>query len=246
MIDIDKLHKSFNHRNVLNGVNLQVDKGEITAIIGRSGVGKSVLLKHISGLVRPDSGTITVDGVDVTNLRGKGLQRFRERLGFLFQGGALFDSMSVFENVAFPLREKKQLEESKIKESVYEVLNHVGMYEEGEKYPAELSGGMQKRAALARALISNPEIMLFDEPTTGLDPIIVNNVFHYIKSTHQQLAFTGIIVTHKIPKIFSIVQKVALLSKGVIVATGTPDEIQSSDDPAVQYFLTGGERGTIN
>jgi phospholipid/cholesterol/gamma-HCH transport system ATP-binding protein len=231
---------------VLNGVSLRVEKGEIIAIIGGSGVGKSVLLKHITGLIRPDRGSISVDGRDVTDLRGKGLQQYRERLGFLFQGGALFDSMTVFENVAFPLREKTRLPENEIKELVNEKLGHVGMHDEGEKYPAELSGGMKKRAALARALISNPEIMLFDEPTTGLDPIIVNNVFQYIKSTHQEHGFTGIIVTHKIPKIFSVVQKVALLSKGVIVATGTPEEIQSSDNPAVQYFLTGGERGTIN
>ena len=246
MIDIDKIHKSFNHRDVLNGVSLRVKKGELLAIIGGSGVGKSVLLKHISGLIRPDSGTISVDGSDVTDLRGKGLQKYRERLGFLFQGGALFDSLNVFENVAFPLREKTRLPENNIKELVHEKLGHVGLQDEGEKYPAELSGGMKKRAALARALISNPEIMLFDEPTTGLDPIIVNNVFQYIKSTHQELGFTGIIVTHKIPKIFSVVQKVALLNKGVIVATGTPEEIQSSDSPAVQYFLSGGESGTNN
>ena len=244
MIEINNIHKSFNYRDVLNGVSLKVKKGEIIAIIGGSGVGKSVLLKHITGLIRPDSGTITVDGVDVTNLRGKELQKYRERLGFLFQSGALFDSMSVYDNVAFPLREKTGLPENKINESVSEMLGHVGMNGEGDKYPAELSGGMKKRAALARALITSPEIMLFDEPTTGLDPVIVNNVFQYIKSTHNDLGFTGIIVTHKIPKIFDIVQKVALLSKGVIVTAGTPDEIQKSDNPAVQYFLTGGERGT--
>ena len=246
MIVVEDIYKSFNHRPVLQGLSLRVEKGDILAVIGGSGAGKSVFLKHITGLIRPDRGTIAVDGLQISHLRGKGLQTYRERLGFLFQGGALFDSMTVFENVAFPLREKKRLPENQIRESVYEKLAHVGLQEEGEKYPAELSGGMRKRAALARALITNPEIMLFDEPTTGLDPIIVNNVFQYIKSTHQEHGFTGIIVTHKIPKIFSVVQKVALLSKGAIVATGTSDEIQSSDNPAVQYFLTGGERGTNN
>jgi phospholipid/cholesterol/gamma-HCH transport system ATP-binding protein len=246
MIEINNLYKSFNHRHVLNGVSMKVEKGEITAIIGGSGVGKSVLLKHITGLIRPDSGTINVDGMDVTKVRGKELQKYRERLGFLFQGGALFDSMNVYDNVAFPLREKTGLPDKKIKQSVTEMLQHVGMNGEGDKYPAELSGGMKKRAALARALITRPEIMLFDEPTTGLDPVIVNNVFQYIKSTHDELGFTGIIVTHKIPKIFTIVQKVALLSKGAIVAAGTPDDIQKSDNPTVQYFLTGGERGTVN
>ena len=243
MIEIENIYKSFNHRGVLNGVSLTVQKGEILAVIGGSGVGKSVLLKHITGLIRPDRGTIKVDGQDVTMLRGKPLVRYRERVGFLFQGGALFDSMTVFENVAFPLREKTKLPEKKIRESVYDILGHVGMQDDGEKFPAELSGGMQKRAALARALITNPEIMLFDEPTTGLDPIIDNSVFKYIRSTHQQIGFTGIIVTHKIPKIFTLVQKVALLSKGVIVATGTPDEVRQSTDPRVEYFLSGGETG---
>ena len=224
MIEIKDIHKSFNHRGVLNGVSLTVQKGEILAVIGGSGVGKSVLLKHITGLIRPDRGTITVDGQEVTKLRGKPLVHYRERVGFLFQGGALFDSMTVFE-------------------SVNDILGHVGMQDDGDKYPAELSGGMQKRAALARALITNPEIMLFDEPTTGLDPIIVNSVFKYISSTHQKIGFTGIIVTHKIPKIFAIVQKVALLHKGVIVASGTPDEIRQSTDPVVEYFLSGGESG---
>jgi phospholipid/cholesterol/gamma-HCH transport system ATP-binding protein len=189
MIEIENIHKSFNQRGVLNGVSLTVQKGEILAVIGGSGVGKSVLLKHITGLIRPDCGTITVDGQEVTKLRGKPLVYYRERVGFLFQGGALFDSMTVFENVAFPLREKTKLQEKKIRDSVYDILGHVGMQDDGGKYPAELSGGMQKRAALARALITNPEIMLFDEPTTGLDPIIVNSVFKYIRSTHQQIVF---------------------------------------------------------
>ena len=242
MIRIENLHKSFNHRNVLNGVSLQVEKGEILAVMGGSGVGKSVLLKHISGLIYPDQGRILADGLEVARLRGKALEKYRERLGFLFQGGALFDSMNVYDNVAFPLREKTRLKEKKIREHVHTMLEHVGMQEEGEKYPAELSGGMKKRAALARSLITNPEIMLFDEPTTGLDPIIINSVFTYIKKTHQRLGFTGIIVTHQIPRIFSVVQKVALLSEGVIVASGTPEEIQMSNNPIVQNFLSGGMR----
>jgi len=205
-----------------------------------------VFLKHISGLMRPDRGKIIVDGLEVARMRGKALERYRERLGFLFQGGALFDSMSVYENVAFPLREKTSLKENEIREIVYNMLEHVGMQEEGNKYPAELSGGMKKRAALARALITNPEIMLFDEPTTGLDPIIVNNVFNYIKATHQKLGFTGIIVTHQIPRVFTVVQRVALLSEGIIVASGTAEEIQASDNPIVQYFLSGGVREKTN
>lgn len=243
MITIDNLHKSFNGREVLKGVSLEVARGDIMAVIGGSGAGKSVLLKHIAALMRPDRGTILVDGKAVPGLRGRMLERYRARLGFLFQGGALFDSMTVYENVSFPLREKTRLKEKSIHERVYEMLDHVGMREDGDKYPAELSGGMKKRAALARSLITSPEIMLFDEPTTGLDPVIVNNVFQYITSTHKHLGFTGVIVTHEIPKIFSIVQRVALLRNGTIVAAGTPDEIQRSDNPVLVHFLSGGARG---
>lgn len=246
MIEIENIHKTFNHRNVLKGVSLQVEKGEILAVIGGSGVGKSVLLKHIAALMRPDRGSIIVNNLEVARLKGRALEEYRDHLGYLFQGGALFDSMNVYDNIAFPLREKTRLKEKKISEFVYGMLEKVGMQEEVEKYPAELSGGMKKRAALARALIKNPEIMLFDEPTTGLDPIIVNSVFKYIKMTHQKLGFTGIIVTHQIPRIFSIVQKVALLSEGAIVAAGTPEEIQASDDPVVQNFLSGGIKETTN
>ena len=246
MIEIENIHKSFNHRNVLKGVSLQVEEGEILAVIGGSGVGKSVLLKHISALMRPDLGRIVVNNLEVDRLKGRALEEYRDHLGYLFQGGALFDSMNVYDNIAFPLREKTRLKEKKISEVVYGMLEKVGMKEEVEKYPAELSGGMKKRAALARALIKNPEIMLFDEPTTGLDPIIVNSVFKYIKMTHQKLGFTGIIVTHQIPRIFSIVQKVALLNEGVIVATGTPEEIQASNDPVVKNFLSGGIKETTN
>jgi phospholipid/cholesterol/gamma-HCH transport system ATP-binding protein len=246
MIEIENIQKSFNHRNVLKGVSLQVEKGEILAVIGGSGVGKSVLLKHIAALMHPDRGSIVVNNLEVARLKGRALEEYRDHLGYLFQGGALFDSMNVYDNIAFPLREKTRLKEKKISEFVYGMLEKVGMQEEVEKYPAELSGGMKKRAALARALIKNPEIMLFDEPTTGLDPIIVNSVFKYIKMTHQKLGFTGIIVTHQIPRIFSIVQKVALLSEGAIVAAGTPEEIQASDDPVVQNFLSGGIKETTN
>ena len=192
MISIEKIHKSFNSREVLRGVTLQVDKGDILAVIGGSGAGKSVLLKHIAALMRPDRGSISVDGITVPALRGRELENYRARLGFLFQGGALFDSMTVYENVSFPLHEKTKLKEKEIREKVLTMLGHVGMRDEGDKFPAELSGGMKKRAALARALITSPEIMLFDEPTTGLDPIIVNNVFQYIKSTHANLGFTAV------------------------------------------------------
>ncbi len=171
MIEFVDLYKSFGRQQVLKGINLTIPHGQITAIIGQSGSGKSVLIKHLIGLIRPDSGQALVDGTDVVQLRGKALDRVREKFGVLFQGGALFDSMTLFDNVAFPLREKTRLAEAEIAERAMQRLEAVGLADMGHKYPAELSGGMKKRAALARALVQDPAIMLFDEPTTGLDPI---------------------------------------------------------------------------
>jgi phospholipid/cholesterol/gamma-HCH transport system ATP-binding protein len=239
MIRVENLHKAFNGLEVLRGVSLGIEKGEILALIGMSGFGKSVLLKHIAGLMKPDRGRVLVDGEDLCCLKGKELERLRSRFGFLFQGGALFDSLTVFENVAFPLREKTKLKEKEIQERVLSTLDQVGLAGSEEKYPAELSGGMIKRAALARALVRDPEIMLFDEPTTGLDPIIAHTILTLIDSCHKTLKFTGIIVTHQIPRIFGIVQKVAMLHDGAILVTGSPEEILSSDKPVVKQFISG-------
>jgi phospholipid/cholesterol/gamma-HCH transport system ATP-binding protein len=239
MIHIENLHKAFNGLEVLRGVSLEIERGEILALIGMSGFGKSVLLKHITGLMKPDQGRVLVDGEDMCCLKGKELERLRSRFGFLFQGGALFDSLTVFENVAFPLREKTKLKEEEIQKRVLSTLDQVGLAGSEEKYPAELSGGMIKRAALARALVRDPEIMLFDEPTTGLDPIIAQTILTLIDSCHKTLRFTGIIVTHEIPRIFSVVQKVAMLHDGVILVTGSPEEILSSTEPVVKQFISG-------
>jgi phospholipid/cholesterol/gamma-HCH transport system ATP-binding protein len=245
MIEVRDLHKSFNGQEVLRGVSLRVERGEIMALIGMSGFGKSVLLKHIIGLMRPDRGEVIIDGQDIFQLRGQALEQLRTRFGFLFQGGALFDSLSVFENVAFPLREKAKMKEEQIREKVLQVLEQVGMAGTEDKYPAELSGGMKKRVALARALIMDPEIMLFDEPTTGLDPITTSLIHRLIRSSYERLRFTGIIVTHEIPKIFEIVHRVALLNKGRIVEVGTPAEIQGSRHPVVAQFISGAIEGPI-
>jgi len=217
-----------------------VEKGEILALIGKSGYGKSVFLKHIVGLLKGDQGKVLINGEDITTSKGTGLEKLRKKFGFLFQGGALFDSLNIFDNVAFPLREKTRMKETDIRDKVLFELEQVGLQGSEKKYPAEISGGMKKRAAFARSLILDPEIMLFDEPTTGLDPIIANTIHTLIKNIHERLKFTGIIVTHEIPRIFSIVQKVAMLNDGVIIAQGTPQEIQASPHPLVQQFIVGG------
>jgi phospholipid/cholesterol/gamma-HCH transport system ATP-binding protein len=240
MIKIEDLHKSFNGVAVLRGVNLEVENGELLALIGRSGYGKSVLLKHVAGLLRPDRGRIFVDDQDMCRLRGKDLIRVRNRLGFLFQSGALFDSMTIFDNIAFPLREKTKLSEQEIREKVMVELEQVGLVGAEEKYPSQISGGMVKRASLARALVEEPEIMLIDEPTTGLDPLTGQTILNLIDSCHKRLGFSGIMVTHEVPKVFEIVNKVVMLHEGRVIFTGTPQEILSSADELVQTFVAAG------
>lgn len=245
MIKVESIHKSFDGLEVLRGTTLEVAKGEILALIGRSGYGKSVLLKHVAGLMRPDRGCVLIDGKDIGSLRGKELEQVRSRFGFVFQNGALFDSLTVFENVAFPLREKTKLSEEEIKSRVLSILDEVGLRATENKYPAQISGGMIRRTALARALVRSPEIMLFDEPTTGLDPIIGRTILNLIDSSHRRFGFTGIIVTHEIPKIFDIVQKVAMLHEGRILIVASPQGILSSSDPVVQQFISGSIEGPI-
>ncbi len=239
MIKVEKLYKSFDGLEVLRGASFSVGKGQVLALIGRSGFGKSVLLKHIAGLMQPDSGHVIVDRHDMASLKGRDLSRLRNRLGFLFQSGALFDSMTIFENVAFPLKEKTKLRENQIREKVIYQLELVGLKGSEEKYPSQISGGMIKRASLARALVEEPEIMLFDEPTTGLDPLTGKSILNLIDSCHKRFGFTGIIVTHEIPKIFEIVDKVAMLHEGEILFEGSPEEIFSSREPLVRSFLSG-------
>jgi len=237
MIQVKELHRSFDGNEVLKGVSLSIEKGEVTALIGGSGCGKSVLLKHVAGLMKPDSGCVMVDRQDIGALRGKKLMALRDRLGFLFQGGALFDSMTVFENVAFPLKEKTSLTPELIRQRVFKELEHVGLSGSEHKYPSQISGGMVKRAALARALVMDPEIMLFDEPTTGLDPVIGHAILNLIDSCHKRLSYSGIIVTHEIPKVFDIVDRVAMLHEGIVWAEGTPRDFIASSDPIIKAFV---------
>ena len=245
MIEVRELQKAFGGQQVLRGVSLSIPRGRITAIIGRSGTGKSVLLKHLIRLLRPDRGQVLVDGVDVVPLRGRALDRVRAKFGMLFQGGALFDSMTVFDNVAFPLREKTRLPEPEVAARVCERLEAVGLAEMGRKYPAEISGGMRKRVALARALVTDPEIVLFDEPTTGLDPIMLNAIHRLIADTQQRFGFTGVVVSHDVPDVFEIAHQVAMLHEGTIVAAGPPEQVLQSDDPRVRQFIAGSAEGPI-
>ncbi len=243
MIEAINLHSTLGGQKVLDGVSLKIEKGEILALIGKSGVGKSVLLKHIVALMKGRTGKVLIDGEDITSSKGRKLEELRSRIGFLFQGGALFDSLTVFDNVAFPLRERLKIKEKKIREKVLYELGQVGLEGMGHKYPAELSGGMRKRVALARCMVTAPEIMLFDEPTTGLDPITSNSINELIIGTHDRSCFTGIVVSHEIPQIFFLVNKVAMLHEGKIAAFGTPLEIMRSDNHVVHDFITGGQKG---
>jgi phospholipid/cholesterol/gamma-HCH transport system ATP-binding protein len=245
MIEILNLCKSFNGTPVLNGITVTIPDGELLALIGRSGIGKSVLLKHVVGLMKPDRGTVRINGTDIHRLHGKPLVELRKQFGFLFQGGALFDSFTVYDNVAFPLREKTALSEPQIKDRVFHELENMGLKNDWNKYPAELSGGMRKRAALARALVMNPSIMLFDEPTTGLDPIIGQTILDYIQQCHQRIKFTGIMVTHEVPKVFSIVQQIAMIHQGEIIVYGTPKDVQKQNNPIFDQFVRGDITGPV-
>ena len=239
MIKVSGLRKSFHGQPVLRGVDLEVPDGSITIIIGRSGGGKSVFLKHLLGLLHPDSGRIEVDGVDVTRLRGRALDAVRRRYGVVFQGGALFDSMTCRENVAFPLREKLRLSSAEIGKRTSAALDQVGLAGIGDKYPEEVSGGMRKRVAIARALATEPEIVFFDEPTTGLDPVLVNTIHHLILDLHRRFRFTALMVSHEIPEIFEIADRVGMLHEGRILEVGSPATIQGSQNEIVRQFIRG-------
>ena len=245
MITLRNIHKSFGEQKVLDGLDLDIPDGEITAIIGPSGEGKSVLLKHLIGLLQPDSGAVEVDGESIIDLRRSELNRIREKFGMLFQNVALFDSMTVFENVAFPLEEKTSLSKDAIRTKVLSALEDVGLKNIENKFPDELSGGMKKRVGLARAVVLNPKIILFDEPTTGLDPIIKKAIHQLIKDTHAKFGFTAVIVSHEIPEIFDVAQNVAMLFRGKILQFGTSEEIINSADPAIRQFISGSLDGPI-
>ena len=244
MIRIEALRKSFNSTEVLRGVDFDIQDSETIVIIGVSGGGKSVLLKHLCGLLRPDDGQVVVDDVDLGPLSEDELAPIRRKFGVLFQGAALFDSMTVFENVAFPLREQRKFSEQEIEEQVNRALLIVDLAKAADKKPAELSGGMRKRAGLARACVAQPKYILYDEPTTGLDPIRADNINNLILRLRDQYHVTGVAVTHDMVSAYKIADRIAMLHEGRIHAVGSPKEIQATTDPIVRQFITGTGRYT--
>ncbi|MBP6944088.1 MAG: ABC transporter ATP-binding protein [Candidatus Omnitrophica bacterium] len=245
MIELINLCKAFDDNVVLDNVNLTIEDGETIVIIGRSGTGKSVMLKHIIGLMKPDSGQVIIDGQDVTRLGGKELNELRLKFGMLFQGAALFDSLSVRDNVAFNLIEHRKMDDASIDKRVAECLELVGLKGiEGLK-PSELSGGMRKRVGLARAICMDPKIILYDEPTTGVDPIMADAVNDLIKGLQSKLKTTAIAVTHDMTSAYKIADRIAMLYKGKIVESGTPEQIKNTSNPIVKQFITGAAKGPI-
>lgn len=237
MIEIINIRKSFGRNQVLKGINLNIEDGKTTVVIGPSGCGKSVLLKIIIGLIKPDSGELLVDGVDITRLREKELYKVRGKFGFLFQGAALFDSMTVAENIGIGLYENNVMPDDKIDVIVKEKLDLVGLSGKENLVPSELSGGMKKRVGLARALACNPEFILYDEPTTGLDPIMSDSIDSLIDNLASKLKVTSIVVTHDIFSVYDVADKVAMIHGGVIHFEGTPQELDKTSDPVVREFL---------
>jgi phospholipid/cholesterol/gamma-HCH transport system ATP-binding protein len=242
MIEVRDLWKSFGDNQVLKGIDLSIPKGTTYVVLGGSGSGKTVLMKHVIGLLKPDRGTVEVGGHEISSLEGKALTEARQLFGMVFQGAALFDSMTVFENVAFPLTEARRgtrLRADELRARVVEKLKVVDLGEEVlERWPAQLSGGMRKRVALARAIVSDPQVVLYDEPTTGLDPITTDYVDGMILGAKERLGITSMVISHDIASAFKVADRLAVLYDGHLAAEGTPEEVRQSQDPFVQRFLS--------
>ena len=239
MIEIIDLHKSFGSHKVLTGINLSIPAGSTCVILGGSGSGKTVLMKHMIGLLKPDAGRVMVDGEDIVPMGAEELEVLRRKFGMVFQAAALFDSMTVYENVSFPLREhRKDLSEEQMRQLVREKLQIVGLKNVEEKFPSDLSGGMRKRVGLARAIVMDPKIVLYDEPTTGLDPITTDYVDEMILDAKKQLGVTSVVISHDIASAFKVADNIAFLYQGVIVDQGHPSTLRHSQHPAVKLFLS--------
>ena len=238
MIRLEGVRKSFGRQVVLDGVDLAVESGETVAVLGRSGSGKSVLLKQVARLLRPDEGTVRVGDIEMSGADKKTVMRVRSSMGYVFQFAALFDSMSLGENVALPLR-RAGMSPEEAGPRVDEILETVGLPDLGDRYPAELSGGMRKRAGIARAVVARPDYLLYDEPTTGLDPVTTAVIDELMLQMKRDLKATSILVTHDIQSAFRVADRLALLHAGVVHFEGTPDEVRSSDDPLVRAFVEG-------
>jgi len=245
MLEIKELHKSFGENPVLRGVNLEVNRGETLVVIGQSGSGKSVLLKHILGLMKPDQGNILIDGKDISSLSEKEWLDLRSRFGMLFQASALFDSMTVEENVAFGLKRFSNYSPEKTAQAVQESLNKVGLHGIEKLMPHELSGGMKKRVGLARAIIYEPDIMLYDEPSTGIDPIRADAINELILQLTKEMKVTSMVITHDMDSAYKVADRIAMLYNGKIVTCGTSEEIKKSNNPIVNQFVHGLAEGPI-
>lgn len=241
LIYFNDVSKQFGTLKVLDNASFSITEGEITSIVGKSGVGKSVLLKHIIGLLLPDSGEVLFNGLSLSTMKKAERKTLKNRFSYMFQNTALFDSMTIYENISLPLKEGRSIPETEIRKRVKTKLEQLELSDIIDKYPSQISGGMMKRVALARALVTNPEIVLFDEPTTGLDPIRKNAVHHMISDYQKKFNFTGIIVSHEIPDIFYISQHVVMLDNGKIIFEGSPEEIQESKDRYIKEFVKGQE-----
>lgn len=239
LIELSGVIKRFGDNTVLDGVDLSLYRGEVTTIIGKSGTGKSVLLKHIIGLLAPDAGEILFDGLTIRSMSREQRRALKMKFSYMFQGNALFDSMTVYDNVALPLKEKGRVPAADIAARVWDKLAQLDLAGIGNRYPSQISGGMKKRVAMARALVTDPEIVLFDEPTTGLDPIRKNASLAMITQYQKTYGFTAVLVSHEIPDVFYISQRIAMLDRGRIIFQGTPEAIQSSDNPLIQQFIKG-------
>lgn len=239
MITIEGIHKSFGSQKVLKGYSLQVEKGETFVVLGRSGIGKSVTLKHIVGLLKPDSGRVILDGADITHAGPSELYRIRKKVAYLFQSGALINWLTVGDNVELPLRERSNLPPREIRAKAMELLEEVEMAHAFHKLPADISGGMKKRAALARVLMTNPEIILWDEPTAGLDPVMAKNIGRLIRKVQKGHGITSIVVTHDLDLAYHVADRIGMHHDGRIIETGTPDEFRKSQNRVVSAFLQG-------
>ena len=244
-ISLEHLYKSFDGKKVLDDLSIDVEKGESLVIVGGSGTGKSVTLKHVMGLIKPDKGRVLIAGEDITHMKDVELNRVRRHFGMAFQEGALFDSMSVFENIAFPLRRHTKMTEAEIRDRVEECLEDVHLHGVEKKRPSELSGGMRRRVGFARAISLKPDILLFDEPTTGLDPVISDVIADLIVEMDQKLGTTTVTITHDMKVAFKIADRVAMLCRGKIIEEGTPEEFQASQNPVVRQFIEGRAEGPL-
>jgi phospholipid/cholesterol/gamma-HCH transport system ATP-binding protein len=238
-IRICNLHQTFGKQHVLRGVTLDIFRGETLVLLGASGGGKSVLVKHLAGLLQPQEGEIWINNVNITGMNERELGPIRRQIGMMFQGGALFDSMTVFNNVAFPLREDSELKKEEITERVIKALSIVKLAEHGDKYPSDISGGMRKRVALARAVVDTPACIIYDEPHAGLDPVTAASIDIMIKDLQVSQGITNIVITHEIRSVFRIADRVVFMKEGQIYWQGTPQELQASKDPILHNFIEG-------